>query len=181
MRRLLFLVVVVSFLVAVRPATAQLRSQTPQTERSPTKLYRQDATSFSLNNLFDPADFRMDHAYTLSAGSFTGGGYSYGLYTNTMRWQPNDKLAARVDVGFVHSPFSTLSGESQGLNGQLFLQNAEIAYRPTENVQLRFVMKQHPYGRFMQPHGYAPVGYRSGYGTATGQVSHHALFWKNHQ
>ena len=178
MRRFLFLAVLVFALTAARPASAQLRSQVPESERAPTQVLDEDATSFSLNSLFNPADFQMDHSYTMSAGTFGGSGYSYGLYTNTMRWQPTDNVAARVDVGFMHSPFGALSGETNGLNGQLFLQNAEIAYRPADNVELHFVVRQNPYGNYMQPQGYVPYGYAGGF-DAFERTAHRPLFWKN--
>ncbi len=182
MRNLFLLFVLVCFLAAVQPATAQLRSEVPKSDKAPTKLYKQDATSFSLNDLFDPADFRMNHSYTFSAGSFGGGGYSYGLYTNSMRWQPSNKLAARVDVGFMHSPFSALSGNASGLNGRVYLRNAQIAYRPAENIQLNFTVRQNPYGRYMRPYGH--YGYSAAPGAFHGQnlqTNPQSLFWKDHQ
>lgn len=176
MRKTLFLLCFVVLLGLAQPAEAQLRTDATA-ERAPVKLYGSDVSTFSLNKLFSPEHFRMSHSYTFSAGSFGGNSYSNGLYTNTMQWQFNDKLAARVDVGFLHSPLGSLNGQNSLENGQLFLQNAEVAYRPTENIQLHFNVRQSPYGRYMSPYGYGG-GY--GYGISPYR-SGGDLFWRSGQ
>lgn len=97
----------------------------------------------------------MNHSYTMSFSSMGGQGRTLGQYTNTMRWQFNDQLAARVDVAFMHSPFGneSFSPNDGGLADQIYLRNAEVAYRPTENMQFRFSVQQSPYGRYMSPYG----------------------------
>ena len=179
MSKTLSLLCLVALLIvaAPMPAQAQLRGDV-QAERAPTRLYDAGATNFLLNKLFSPQTFQMRHSYEMSVGSFGGNGYSMGAYTNTLAWQFNDKLAARADISFAFSPFgSTAFGNEGGLqNGQLFLRNAEIAYRPTENMTFHFQVRQSPYGTYASPYGYysphaAP--YRS-MGTS---VEH--LFWKD--
>ena len=42
---------------------------------------------------------------------------------------------------------------------QFFLRNAEVAYKPSENVLLNFSFRQSPYGAYMSPYGhYSPFG-----------------------
>ena len=111
------------------------------------------------------------------------------MYTNTMSWQFSDKLAARVDISAAYSPFS--GGDLAGLEGQqkpqVFLRNAEIAWRPTENVQLHVQIRQSPYGRYASPYGYySPYGYssfqRGSFMNATYGSSPDRLFWRdNHR
>ncbi|MDQ7041029.1 MAG: hypothetical protein Q9M35_08815 [Rhodothermus sp.] len=152
MRKTFLLIGLVVLLGVTVPAQAQLRTEVSSAvQRAPMRLYR-PGTGFSLSDLFSPKYFRMQHSYEVSMGSLGGYSYSLGVYTNSMRWQFSDKLAARVDIGIAHTPF----GGSLGLKRrpQLFLRNAEIAYRPRENMLFQFTVRQSPYGYFMAPYGY---------------------------
>ncbi len=162
MRNILSLVVLVVLLGVTLPAQAQLRDQVGNQQAS-AKLYGTDGAMFSLNRLFSPEHFKMSHSYEMSFGSFGGNSSSLGMYTNSMMFQFNDKLAARVDLSFAHQPFgsSNVMGD-QGNKGQFFLRNAEVAYRPSENVQLHLSVRQSPYGSYMSPYG--RYGYGSHYG-----------------
>ena len=160
MRNILSLVVLLVLLGVTLPAQAQLRNQVGNQQAS-AKLYGSDGAMFSLNQLFSPQHFKMGHSYEMSFGSFGGSTSSLGMYTNSMMFQFNDKLAARVDLSFAHQPFgsSNMMG-NEGNNGQFFLRNAEIAYRPSENVHLHLSVRQSPYGSYMSPYGhYGSRGY----------------------
>lgn len=166
MRKIFLLIGFVVLLGVTAPAQAQLRADvTSAVQRAPIRLYH-PGTGFSLSDLFSPDHFRMQHTYEMSMGTIGGSSYSLGIYTNSMLWQFSDKLAARVDIGIAHSPW----GGSLGLNQrpQIFLRNAELAYRPRENMLFQFTVRQSPYGYFMAPYGYYP--FRS---------SERALFWKD--
>lgn len=175
MRKTLSLLCLVAFLTFAVPAQAQLRGDV-QAERAPTRLYDAGGASFLLNKIFSPAHFQMRHSYEMSVGSAGGNSYSLGAYTNTLAWQFNDKLAARADVSVAFSPFGSSFGlDNQG--PQVFLRNAEIAYRPTENTILHFQVRQSPYGSYVSPYGYrAPYGYSS-YNAYRGPS--HNLFWQD--
>lgn len=154
MRKLLSLFCLIVFLGVALPAEAQLR-QDVRNQEARAQLYGQQGTAFSLNQLFSPDHFKMSHSYEMSFGSFGGNSSSLGMYTNTMSFQFNDQLAARVDMAYAFSPFgsSNLLGENAD-QGRVFLRNAEIAYRPAENVQLHLQVRQSPYGSYMSPYGY---------------------------
>jgi hypothetical protein len=115
----------------------------------------------------------MAHAYEMSFASSGGQSASLGMYTNTMMWQFNSDWAARVDVGVAHSLNGSALGEQ---NGRVFLRNAEVAYRPTENMQFRIQVQQSPHGRYARPYG--RYGARSAFfapmPSTTGD-----LFWRN--
>lgn len=164
MRKILLLIGLMVLLGVAVPAQAQLRADvSAAVQRAPMRLYRPD-TGFSLSDLFSPEHFRMQHSYEMSMGTLGGQSYSLGIYTNSMQWQFSDQLAARIDIGIAHAPF----GGSLGFNQrpQIFLRNAEIAYRPRENMLLQFTVRQSPYGYFMAPYGYYPFH------------AERALFWK---
>jgi hypothetical protein len=174
MSKVLSVVCLVVALAVAVPAQAQLR-QDVQAQRAGAKLFSDGAAGALFNHIFNPEHFRMHHSYEMSFGSMGGSASSLGMYTNTMMWQFNQKLAARVDVAFAHSPFggNNFGSGMEGNGGQVFLRNAEIAYRPAENMQLHFSIRQSPYGMYGSPYGmYRP--YYSGfdrYGMRDG------LFW----
>lgn len=178
MRAFLSLLCIVAMLSLAQPAEAQFR-QDVQAGPSPTQLYGSDVGVDFFNKLFSADHFKMGHSYEMSFSSFGGNSASMGMYTNSMMWQFDDKLAARVDVSVAHS----LMGEAAGFQDQsprVFLRNAEVAYRPTENMEFRFQVRQSPYGRYMGPYGYSPYNrhQHSRMGMQAGGASHD-LFWRN--
>lgn len=176
MRTLLSLLCLVVLLSIAHPAQAQLREDVRARE-APTQLYAQESGVNIFDKLFSDEYFRMGHAYEMSFSSFGGHSSSLGMYTNSLMWQFSQQLAARVDVSVAHSPFGGAGFEDQ--NSRVFLRNAEVAYRPSENVQFHFQVRQSPYGAYMGPYGYSPHGYGGGaYGMAFG-TPQGELFWKD--
>lgn len=167
------------FLLAA-PASAQLRADLPG---GPSPAIVQTAPgSTSLAGLFASENFRVGHSYELSYSSAGGQGIGLGVYTATLGWQPTDNLAARVDVGVAHSPFGS-EGVQNALFGdapaRVFIQNAELAYRPTEGTEIRLQFRQSPFGRFASPYGYGPYG-GSLYGYAPGFSPYGGPFGGSH-
>ena len=162
MRKTLSLLCLIAFLGLAVPAQAQLRNAVQENPPS-VRLYDSGGANFLLNKLFNPSVFRMSHSLEMSMGSFGGQSSSLGMYTNSMAWQFSDKLAARVDMSVAYSPFNNGAlgfGEQQ--KPQVFLRNAEVAWRPSENVQFHLQVRQSPYGSYMSPYGYYnPYGYRN--------------------
>ncbi|MEM1096185.1 MAG: hypothetical protein AAGJ10_16425 [Bacteroidota bacterium] len=173
--------------LATPDAQAQLKADRSSLQTS-TRLYDAGANSAFLNKLFSPETFQMSHSLEFSTGSFG----SLGMYTNSMMWQFSEKLAARVDVALAYAPDG--GGNSFGIaqapngfgqnNGQIFLRNAEIAYRPSENTRIHLSFRQSPYGGYMSPYGQGYGGY--GYRPARAASMHLAfgdsgdrLFWRD--
>ena len=174
MRTTISLFCLVMVLSLTAPAQAQLRDD-PATSAVRTQLY--DTGSNVLDKVFSDEHFRMSHAYQMSMSSFGGQSASMGMYTNTMMWQFNPEWAARVDLSVAH-PFSQNAAFGPQ-KARVFLRNAEVAYRPSENVQFRLQVQQSPYGRYMSPYGaYSPYGY-SGYRSGMMHTPSSDLFWKN--
>jgi len=102
-----------------------------------------------------------------------------GMYTNSMMWQFNSDWAARVDVSVAH-PFTQTNNSAFGQQDtEVFLRNAEVAYKPSDNFQVRMQVQQNPRSRYMSPYGRygSRYGGHGGYGfapTPTGD-----LFWRN--
>jgi len=154
------------------PAEAQFRETAQQNRSVQTQLYDSgSAATNALQSLFGAEHFRMSHSYQASFSSFGGDAASMGMYTNSMMWQFNSDWAARMDVSVAH-PFTQGSafGERET---EVFIRNAEVAYKPSDNFQVRMQMQQSPYGRYMQPYGVFG-GHRGHRSPPT-----HDLFWQN--
>ncbi len=185
MRKTLSLLCLIAFLGLAVPAQAQLRNAVQENPPS-VRLYDSGGANFLLNKLFNPSVFRMSHSVEMSMGSFGGQSSSLGMYTNSMAWQFSDKLAARLDLSVAYSPFNNAAlglGEQQ--KPQVFLRNAEVAWRPSENVQFHLQVRQSPYGSYMSPYGYynPSYGYHRPYRASMMQVGFGGpsrdLFWRD--
>ncbi len=185
MRRSLVLFVFAATLAVATPSQAQLRSDASALNQG--ESVRLMDSGFQLSNLFSPNVFRMSHSYEMSAGSVGGNGYSLGMYTNSMQWQFSNQLAARVDVAMAHSPFG--GGDVLGLSNdpnqpfKLFVRNAEVAYRPTDSIQLNFSYRQSPFGGYANPYGYNQGSdlralRATDYGFGAGSGGGDRLFWR---
>jgi hypothetical protein len=174
MRRSLVLFVFAATIAATTPAQAQLRTDATALQQG--ESVRLTDSGVTLSTLFSPGVFQMSHSYEMSAGSFGGVGYSMGMYTNTMQWQFSSQLAARLDLAMAQ-PFS--GADVLGLNRdggpQVFVRNAEVAYRPSDSVLLNFSYRQSPFGGYAAP-GYGRVGLMNGYDA--GARSAERLFWR---
>ncbi len=170
MRTFLPLLCLVFMLSMTAPAEAQLR-ETAQNGSVSTQLYDAGETATNaLSALFDADHFRMGHSYQMSYSSFGGNTASMGMYTNSMMWQFNSQWAARMDVSVAHPLTNNTFGEQ---NARVYLRNAEVAYKPSEQMEVRLQVQQSPYGRYASPYGtYRPRS--STFSTPTGD-----LFWKN--
>lgn len=171
-----------ALLYLAAPAHAQLRADLPQSGAAPVAVY-EAPTGFSLGSLINPAHFKISNAYEMSFSSFGGQSLGLGVLTTSLRYQPTDRLAARVDVGVAHSPFGSNAvqqnlGFSPESPAKIYLRNAQIAYRPTENSLIQFQVQQSPYGSYASPYGYySPYGgsqVRAGFGAA----DYNDLFWR---
>lgn len=187
MRHLLPIAVLALALLAAAPADAQLRSAIPS-GNAPVAVYDQPASASGLGQLFNSDNFRVSHSYEFSYGNVAGDGIGLGMYTTSLRFQPSDRLAARVDVGVAHSPFGSSAlqqslGFSQDQPARVFLREATIAYRPTENSVITFSMSQSPFGSYYSPFGMSPFG--GGFGPGGGMSARYApgdfdsMFWRS--
>ena len=182
-------------LVVATPASAQRTADLPG-RQAPVAL-TDVGGGLSLGKLFNAETVRLGHSYELSYGAGPAGGVGLGVYTSSLRWQPSAKLAGRVDVGVAHSPFGSSGVQSAlGFGDQgdvrVFLRNAELAYRPTENTTLQLRVQQSPYGSYAAPYGYgsalgygaygAPYGYgpygRTGFSARLAPSDADALFFR---
>ena len=153
MRTVLLLLCLVFVLSATAPAHAQLRETAQKNSSVVTQLYDTGSgATDALGTLFGAEDFRMGHSYQMSFSSFGGSTSSMGMYTSSMMWQFNSDLAARVDVSVAHPLASNSAFGNQ--EAKVFLRNAEVAYKPSDNMKIHFQVQQSPHGRYASPYGY---------------------------
>lgn len=158
---------------------------------SPVALYdgaSAPAAPITLGRLFNAQTLRFSQSYEMSYNGGAGGSVGLGVYTAGVQWQPSSRLAARVDVGVAHSPFGSSGVQSAlGFDEQptrVFLRNAEIAYRPTENSLLTLSVQQSPYGAYASPYGIGGpygAGGVSRYRAAIGTPDADRLFFRDGQ
>ena len=155
-------------LLVAAPADAQFRANLPTRDAS-ASVTSAGASSLGLARLFSSDKFKLSHSYEMSYSSFGGHGLGLGVYTGTLRWQPTDKLAGRADLAVATSPFGDAAtqeafGFGQDTPARVYLRNAELAYKPTENSVVRFQVQQSPYGAYARPYGMGMGGFGGGYG-----------------
>lgn len=184
MPRLLTIITIIllaAVLFLAVPAQAQLRADVPG--QNATAAVYQSQSGFSLRSLINPDHFRIGQSYEMSFSSFGGQSLGLGVYTTTLQYQPNDKLAARVDVGVAHSPFGS-EGMQQSLGftpnspARVYLRNAQVAYRPTENALISLSIQQSPYGSYASPYGYYRDPYLGHSARMRVGSETDALFWR---
>ncbi|MCX6139183.1 MAG: hypothetical protein NTV54_17005 [Ignavibacteriales bacterium] len=109
---------------------------------------------------FNPDNLFMRQSYSMSYA--TGGSQSLALgrYTNSMLYRFSDKVSAQVDLSLQHSPYSTLPKNLQNSLTGLYLDRAQINYRPAQNVLLQVSYRQIPwaYDGWYSPFGMMGTG-----------------------
>ena len=157
--RTLALAALLAFAVPVR---AQRAADVPV--RSAPVVLSETPGALGIGQLFNAQTLKFSQSYEASYSGGAGGSIGLGVYTASLRWQPTQNLAGRVDVGVMHSPFGSSEIQSGlGLDGgsdtRVFLRNAELAYRPTENAMIHLSVQQSPYGSYASPYGTSGYGY----------------------
>ena len=161
MRVVVVSAVLVLVLGVASPALGQFRDGIPAGEAG-VQVYDTGGSGFTLNKLFSPQHFKMGHSFEMSVGSAYGGTSSLAMYTNSLMFTFSDRLAARADIAVAYSPFSTGPtgpGSLSNNGARVFLRNAEISYKPKDNMLLQLSVRQSPYGRYMSPYGSFSPGY----------------------
>ena len=106
------------------------------------------ATQSDWLGFFNPENFLMRQSYSMSYTAMGGHGFALGTYTNSMLYKVSDKVDARVDVSLQHSPYSTFDQRLQNSLTGVFLNRAEVNYRPSENMLLSVSYRQIPFGSY---------------------------------
>lgn len=143
MKMTLFAAIFALVAIFASVADAQFRQRSSD-EPSAAGSFVHPPTSDAWLGFFNPENFSMHQSYSMSYTSFSSQGVALGRYTNSMDYKFSDKLDARVAVSLQHSPYSTLDkGMMNSLTG-IFLDRAEINYKPMDNMSVRISYRQVP-------------------------------------
>jgi hypothetical protein len=115
--------------------------------------YIRSTTSSFVQNFIDFSKLKMQHSFSMSYSAIGNQGFALGVFTNTLRYDFADNLNFQAAVSFVNSPYSTFGKEfSKGING-IYLQKAELNYKPSENTSISLSFSQLPYSYYNYPYG----------------------------
>ncbi len=126
-------------------ASAQFKTSADPQPTVSQSILKPDDGGF-LFGLIDPNNFSMKHSFSLSYMTAGGQGMSMGMYTNSMMYKFSNDLDIRTDISLMASPFNTLGKQYQSSLSGLFLNNAELNYRPSKNTLLQLQFRQIPAG-----------------------------------
>ena len=124
-------------------ASAQFKSTVEPQPSVAESMLRSDNGGL-LFGWFDPSKFNMRQSFSLSYQTFGGQGMSLGVYTNSLSYQFSDALDVRADVSLMASPFNSFGKQAQSSLSGLFLNRAELNYRPWKNTLLQVQFQQYP-------------------------------------
>lgn len=150
-----FSIVFLTFSIAL----GQLKNQMPQAVNVGDAMFAPNKNIFL--GIFNPANFKMTHSYSLSYTSFGKNGLALGVYTNSMFYKISDPLSVQLDLSLVHSPYNTFGRQFQNQFNGIFINRAALNWRPSENTLINIEFRSLPstfyYG---SPYGYYPGWYR---------------------
>ncbi len=117
----------------------------------------------SLFGFIDASKFSMNHSVSMSYSAFGRQGIALGVYTNQMAYKFSNKLNVELETSLVTSPYNTF-GEAftKSING-IYLNKAQINYKPTKNMSFSLRFSRLPYynnyGNYGYEFGYSPFNY----------------------
>jgi len=130
MKKTFFAILVVAVLLSFSTSVEAQYRKDANVDTAPVEVYDQESVPFSFREMFNG-----------------GMGLTTGALTSSVMWRMSNKLFARADVSFMHTPFGT--GDFQQVLGsdsynKVYLRNAELMYKPNEKTSLYFSYRQHP-------------------------------------
>ncbi|MGB9773433.1 MAG: hypothetical protein ACP5JH_00275 [Bacteroidota bacterium] len=134
---------VLAFFGSSVTVNAQLKTQLP--EAGVTQSLLRNPTGIPWFGLFDPSRFQMRHSLSFSYLNIGGQSLSMGMYTNSMFYQISNPLSVRLDVSMIYSPMGSFSPRVQNSLNGIFINRAEINYRPSKDFLLQFQFRQTPF------------------------------------
>lgn len=90
-----------------------------------------------LSGIFDPAHFSMHQSVSMSYVSSGFGSMGLSMFTNTFAYRPSSDLYISADVSAVYSPFSTFGSAFQNQMNGIYLTNAQLDWKLSDNTFLR--------------------------------------------
>jgi hypothetical protein len=115
-------------------------------------------SGFSGFSLFDPARFRMQHAYTMSV--YSGGGHTQTIaaYLNQIDYQFAQPLRLSVGLAFVHQPQSWFGSSANSALNNRILPSFRLFWEPSKNFHMSIGYESYAPGVYNYNRYYSPYG-----------------------
>ncbi len=149
------MVVIAALVLTCAVSPAQFKSQVAQENQVSVNKMGDSSPLSYLFGWFNPDKFFMHHSFDMSYTTFSGQGLSLGTYTNSMMYQFADNFNAKAEIAFSFSPYSSLAQFNKNDLSRIYLKNAELNYKPSDNTSISLSFRQNPYGYYN--------GYNNGY------------------
>jgi hypothetical protein len=143
MKKMAVSVGLLAVMLCFTTASAQFKTNIEPRSTVAESILKSDDGNF-LFGLFNPNNFSMHHSFSLSYQTFGGQGLSMGMYTNSMAYKFSDDLDVNADISLMASPYNTLGKQYQSSLSGLFLNRAELNYRPWKNTLFQLQFQQVP-------------------------------------
>ncbi|MBN2570684.1 MAG: hypothetical protein JXA68_01035 [Ignavibacteriales bacterium] len=111
----------------------------------------ENSGSSLLLGFINPNNFSMKHSFSMSYSMFGNNGVALGVYTNRMQYNFTDDLSIQADISFVNSPYSSFGDEFANQINGIYLTQAKLKYKISENSKLTLQFNQIPPG-FYNPY-----------------------------
>jgi hypothetical protein len=148
---------VVLMLLSGTPALrAQFRGQEPRPPSVAEKV--QGESSSLLFGFLNTDNFHISQSISTSYMSSSWGGLGVTTYTNSILYKISDPLTFSADVSYLFSPYGSASEVMRSDANKIFLQRAELNYRPTRDFSIVIEYNQVPAGLYgfsaINPYGW---------------------------
>jgi hypothetical protein len=143
MRKMAVSMGLLAVMLCFTTASAQFKTSIEPRSTVAESILKSDDGGF-LFGLFNPNNFSMHHSFSLSYMTAGGQGLSMGMYTNSLAYKFTDDLDMKADISQMASPYNTLGKQYQSSLSGLFLNRAELNYRPWKNTLFQIQYQQIP-------------------------------------
>lgn len=144
MRRSIIASAVILAFVVQGTAFSQLKTRAEEKPKISESIVRPVGSGLFLG-LFNPANFSMRHGYSFSYMLMSGRNAGVGMYTNSMFYKVSDPLNLRLDLSVMHTPFGSYGKQLDNSMNKIFINRAELNYRPSEKLFIQFRFRQLPF------------------------------------
>ncbi len=122
-------------------SNAQYRGEEP---RLPSMTEKIQSPSNMILGFLNLENFHMSHTLSMGYSSFGGQGIGMSMYTNSMSYQISEPLSVRADVSVMFTPFGSLTSMMKQDANKVFLQRAQIDYRPSKEFGISLQYRDYP-------------------------------------
>lgn len=143
----MWMLLMVIMLACSLTVNAQFKSDVENQPSAAQSLVRSAPSISNFLGLLNSENFTMRHTLSYNYLSSGGEGLSVASYTNSMFYKIADPLNVRFDLTVQGTPFGATTPYQSALNG-LFLNRAELNYRPWDNFFVKVEYQRLPVNYF---------------------------------